>query len=502
MSTNWPTTYTEFEIDNLNSGKQFSSGDGLRYEDVNIIVRNLLYLRGHAANQLDFRYDEDSGTLYYTLYDKLGNAVHMGSVVIPKGAVELVQNLSGNEEDKAPSVKAVNDGLNGKVDIRTNRGKWVYTTEEGVQAIRKIGTAPVSWNIPWFDENKNLKSSTPVADNDATPKKWVEDYTKAEDAKIKRELDVMRDFVYGSFVETDTQGFYNNPVYIPDDQHLLPFASLDMISTGFKPKPGAYKDIVEDLAYDYNTADATVTNISTNTIKISTANYLNNPIGIEARLTESILSGSRFMWRVSVVGGSYVTQDGSTLNAADVMTMQAVNKWLITNAEWEQPAVQFAIGVMNGPVKYNDLELKFEVMVEDYGAFDLVPIFAVEVGGETVYTIPQEIRNITYPVAGAPGNVESNVYGLAINEGIHNYLDFDAKQYVINCIYSVDEDGEMHVIGHEDVIDVSAYLTDDDGLINISGGASIYFVGEDGNSVGGVSPCQVTFLKDKGASIT
>lgn len=453
--------------------------------------------------------------------DGIGNTVPKALAANPSAGGVVLYNDGGIvktnapvEDNDAANKKFVEDGLAGKVDVPSKiSGEsilgFVKLDPDTGKALTKVFTQNATGTgahlarfsrttdaILW--ENKEPKLTIGGADPIYPIQYATKGYTD-------RKCQDLWDFVYGSFVETDTKGFYNNPVYIPYDQHLLPFASLDMISTGFRPKSGAYKDIVEDLAYDYNTADATVTNISTNTIKISTADYLNNPIGIEARLTESLLEGTRFMWRVSVVGGSYETSDESTLNAADGMTMQAVNKWLITNAGWEQPAIQFAIGVMNGSVKYNDLELKFEVMVEDYDAVDLVPIFAVEVGGETVYTIPQEIRDITYPVIGAGGDdAESNVYGLAINEGIYNYLDFDAKQYVINCAYSVDEDREMHIVGLESqvVIDVSAYLTDDDGLINISGGSDIFFVDEDGNSVGGVSPCQVTFLKDKGASIT
>jgi hypothetical protein len=319
-------------------------------------------------------------------------------------------------------------------------------------------------------------------------------YTDREDQKLW-------DFICGSFVETETLGTYSNPVYIPDDLHLLPFVSLDVISTGLKPKPDAYKDIVEDLAPE-SQLDVTFAKISTNKIKISTADYLNNNISVKAHLTESLSSGAKFKWRVSVVGGSYATQDGSTLNAADGMSLQTVNTWLVTNAGWEQNTILFAIGVSNGPVKYNDLELKFEVMAADFSAVDFVPIFAVEVAGETVYTIPQEIRDITHPVLGAPGSVNDNVYGLAINNDVYNYLDLNAKQYVIKCVHSIDEDNEWHVVELESqvVIDVSAYLTDDDGFIKVSSGGYIYFVDEDGNSVGDVSPGQVTLLKDKGAS--
>jgi hypothetical protein len=504
--------------------------------------------------------------------DVLGGLVTSGA---------LAQALDGNEEDKAPSVKAVNEGLDGKLDkVESSRGgSYAYTVAANGQQMMQITNSPNRYVIPMTDKNGNLKTNTPKDELDAANRKYVDDglatrlpllkdkwpdllgnillysqdakgelsysvvsqrnydyyvpwfrkpkdcgatdaggtiavtipvnpynaapkkYVDEGDAKVKRDLDAMRDFIYGSFVETDTQGFYNNPVHIHSYPNLLPFASLDMISTGFKPKQDAYKDIVEDLAFD-GQPDVTLTKISTNKIKISTADYLDNSISVEAHLTESLSSGAKFKWRVSVVGGSYATQDGSTLNAADGMSLQAVNTWLVTNAGWEQNTILFAIGVSNGPVKYNDLELKFEVMAVDFSAVDFVPIFAVEVGGETVYTIPQEIRDITYRVLGVAGDAKSNVYGLAISENVYNYLDLDAKQYVINCVYSVDEDGEMHVVEHQDVIDVSAYLTDDDGFINISGGSEIYFVGEDGNSVGGVSPCQVTFLKDKGASIT
>ena len=75
----------------------------------------------------------------------------------------------------ATNKKYVDTGLAGKLDAVTKSGKWVYTTEDGVQVTRRVGTNPTSWCIPWFDENGNLKSSTPVADIDAANKKYVDD---------------------------------------------------------------------------------------------------------------------------------------------------------------------------------------------------------------------------------------------------------------------------------------------------------------------------------------
>lgn len=75
----------------------------------------------------------------------------------------------------AANKQYVDDGLVGKVDAVTKSGKWVYTSEEGVQVTRKITSTPTAWCVPWFDGQGRLNTNEPVEDSNAANKKYVDD---------------------------------------------------------------------------------------------------------------------------------------------------------------------------------------------------------------------------------------------------------------------------------------------------------------------------------------
>ncbi len=120
-----------------------------------------------------------------------------------------------------------------------------------------------------------------------------------------------------------------------------------------------------------------------------------------------------------------------------------------------------------------------------------VPVTSVQINGETVYTIPEELRTLTVGLFDM-----ERAYGVALSDTVYNYLDLETKTYVVHCYKGYDGVVEPK----EDLIDVSAYLTDEDGEITVAAGDKILFVGEDGNSVGSTVPSTITYIVKKGAS--
>lgn len=118
----------------------------------------------------------EDGNLVFTLQNGQEVSVPIGDVLgglITSGA--LAQSLSGNESDKAPSVKAVNGGLAGKVDAITDTWSTYTTDGNGNTVAKKLASKPADGGIALYNTGGVLKTNAPVADNDASNKKYVDD---------------------------------------------------------------------------------------------------------------------------------------------------------------------------------------------------------------------------------------------------------------------------------------------------------------------------------------
>lgn len=505
----------------------------------------------------------EEGNLVFTLQNGQEVSVPIGDVlggIVTSGA--LAQSLSGNEEDKAPSVKAVNGGLDGKVDIRTDRGKWVYTTEEGVQTIRKIGTAPVSWNIPWFDENKNLKSSTPVADNDAVPKGWAEEKlagkldTKTRDGMwvytteygtqdvrrlvtspsewnvplyatngvlytndptlatssekekacanvgyvdnkvdpIKEDVELLKDLSPGVLYDIVTVESMVNPVTVPSN--ALPAATIDKIGTGIKTEV-----INEALT---NTNPSEVMGALSATCIAEGVYRLNGTFEYEPlRATFTLLTpidtseGETIYVSAELLSGSIVDRNGNpssvTIGIQSLREYWSVGEQRTIVGEGS-PISEFTITFNYESVSFIDAIIAIHIgkHKQTYG----VPVASVKKGTETVYTVPKQIR--TLKAHAIEGYTPVDVYGLALSDTVYNYLDLVNKQYVIKCAMGKDEHNGHAVVPYEKIIDVSAYLTDEDGEITVSAGDRISFCDNDGILVPYDVPNAITYYTKKG----
>lgn len=100
----------------------------------------------------------------------------------------------------------VNNKLD-KVTTSSNHSQAYAKTPGGGQVMWNMNNTPGEDTIPLFDSNKNLKTSTPVADNDTTPKVYVDEKvnnvnTNVED--LTQELNELKEQINGYlFDETE-----------------------------------------------------------------------------------------------------------------------------------------------------------------------------------------------------------------------------------------------------------------------------------------------------------
>ena len=111
------------------------------------------------------------------------------------GSIELAESLSGNDTDKAPSVKAVNEGLAGKVDATSTLMLLYGTDIDGNQTQIPYGNNVQSARIVQRLHSGNINVPLePSADAHATSKKYVDG-----------EIDKVREEVGGTGIEMVVQ---------------------------------------------------------------------------------------------------------------------------------------------------------------------------------------------------------------------------------------------------------------------------------------------------------
>lgn len=92
-------------------------------------------------------------------------------------SIELAPTLEGNDTDKAPSVKAVNDGLAGKVAHSTYGNVALYgLSASGTDIIYNISqNNPIANRIAQYTTDRTIRTQTPQNDLDAANKRYVDD---------------------------------------------------------------------------------------------------------------------------------------------------------------------------------------------------------------------------------------------------------------------------------------------------------------------------------------
>ena len=97
------------------------------------------------------------------------------------GSVELAPDLSGNDTDKAPSVAAVNEGLEGKLDKKTTptTGTFAYAFNKNGSIAQEITFTAKEWTIAQYRTGGRLRVADPNLETDAANKKYVDEAIEA-----------------------------------------------------------------------------------------------------------------------------------------------------------------------------------------------------------------------------------------------------------------------------------------------------------------------------------
>lgn len=408
-------------------------------------------------------------------------------------AVDIAQSLSGNEEYKAPSVAAVNDGLAGRVpNLTQTSGMWAYTSEPGDAGYRNTGrrlvTNPASYTIPLYRTNGALGTNTPTADDDAANKKYVDESL----VDIQEDIDSLQSAMLGTVYDFETVESTSNPVTVPSGA-LAP-ASIDKIGCGLIADENRiineaiirenslpnYVEVEDANACTFKIADGKYSSFDGNILCTPNGGY----IGVE----------ETYYFKAEVVSGSFTPSNADTkfciVDGGNLITVGDPATKLSTGWSYGDVIPLSLMIQGSGSITCTDLILR--VIWGRGVAKTGVPVTSVRHNGATVYTVPEEIQDLTvYTSVGSVMFVP--VYGLAMSDTIYNYLDLANKEFVVKCI---EIDGTLSE--HIETIDVSAYVTDEDGEITVAKGDSILFVCEDGNTESTPVPNTITYLVKKG----
>ena len=130
---------------------------------------------------------------------------------ISEGATKVIvdselSSTSTNPVQNKVITSVVNNKLD-RVETSTPLSQIYAKKTNGKQEMRNISTSPATDVIPVYDSNKNIKTSAPVADNDTTPKVYVDEKvnnvnTNVED--LTQELNELKEQLNGYlFDETE-----------------------------------------------------------------------------------------------------------------------------------------------------------------------------------------------------------------------------------------------------------------------------------------------------------
>lgn len=298
----------------------------------------------------------------------------------------------------------------------------------------------------------------------------------------------------GGAIEYASIDSTTNPVTVP--ANALSEATLDKIGTGIK---------TEVINEAFTKADPSeVTGVLSATCIRNGVYRLNGTVGDEpARATFTLTTpidtseGETIYVSAELLSGSIVDRNGNP-SSVRIGIYSPEADWLVgeqsTVVGRGSPISEFTINFQYEPVSFIDAIIAIHIgkQKQTYG----VPVASVKKGAETIYTVPEAIRSLAYTDRPDP-NDALPVYGLAMSDTVYNYLDLEKKQYVVKCQQNF-VTGEL--METNAAIDVSEYLTDEDGEITVAAGDEILFADTDGNSAGSTVPSTITYIVKKGAS--
>ena len=263
---------------------------------------------------------------------------------ISEGANKVIvdSELSSTSENPVQN-KVITSVVNNKLDKVTTSTTLtqVYAKKtNGKQEMRNISTSPATDVIPVYDSNKNIKTSTPVADNDTTPKVYVDEKvnnvnTNVED--LTQELNELKEQINGylfdetevTLNEVDTAAIpktvqVGSSTYNVADNsragvveiqgksnvaHVCNMIEVDGKSVKFNQlvDKTKFKDTVatQGITFTIDKTKGTITVNGTNTE--STSLYFNPLTGSNSVSSINVISGHKYLLKGSPSGASTTT---------------------------------------------------------------------------------------------------------------------------------------------------------------------------------------------------
>ena len=396
---------------------------------------------------------------------------------------------------EAANKKYVDDGFVPKPSSDSNTYRMLtYRGDNGTTSVAIFQKNPVANGIPQWGSNKTLKAAGPVENDDCV---------------TLGHLDEQLTFIAGGKYVTKTlssDGSQAMPIFSLG-QKASRYAFINMIGGGYWNKEDGepYEVLyLQEGEYSWG-AVGTVhygTYIATsNTVTLSGNLEVNSKI--EIPLNVPIITGSfpsdksaTFTFRIE---SGTIDETGDDWSTTPILYLRREDGSYIKNANItlypvvEDSQMDFTleippdignithIVIEGGSYQAYFGDLKFRVSVMQPQILHLpmavtkIAIYDYELSTKLrEYAIPDEIVNM-------------QDYGIGIDSITYNYIDFDRKVYVHKC------DGMGNLETFE--IDISAYLTDFDGFVDLDGGeiANISFeIGD--NGIGAVPlPYKVTY---------
>lgn len=322
-------------------------------------------------------------------------------------------------------------------------------------------------------------------------------YVEGKVDPIKEDVELLKDLSAGVLYDIETVESTDNPVTVPSN--ALPAATIDKIGCGLiadenriineavirgSSLPSYVEEVVDANTCTFKVADGTYIGFDEEILCTPNGGYINDQ--------------DTYYFKAEVVSGSFTPSDSNTefcvVDQGNLITVGDPATKLSTSWSYGDviPLSLFIQG--SGSITCTDLVLRvtWGRKLESTG----VPVTAVMLNSATVYTVPEQIRALKVRVDEGAGF--QNAYGLALSETLYNYLDLENKQYVINCAVGSHPHGGLWTVEHHEIIDVSAYLTDEDGEITVSAGDRISFCDNDGILVPYDVPNAITYYIKKG----
>lgn len=420
----------------------------------------------------------------------------------PEGTIGV--NMPEHPYQAAPK-KYVDDGLAQKINLPPTLSAWGilgtgdYNKDTGEYVARMYTRNQVGGSNAhvatfgkasdaslWTSAVQEASSFTLGGADPIYPIQYVNLRTmEREIAPISDDVDYLKRTAYGTLYDLYTAESTDNPVTVPSN--ALTAATIDKIGTGISQ---GIKNLIHGVSEGWGNGQIDV--IGSNTIRL---NGICSSTGIEASLSASLKEGQPYYFRVSIVSGNYVKSDGTSyLYVSDVGVRGFTGEVISSTCYGETSKVSFVIGADEATLTCEDLVLRLELGTQL--DTECTPVVSVQKNGETIYTVPEAIRTLTDRAN--EGIDPQPVYGLALSDTVYNYLDLEAKQFVINCAEGIDDNFSRAIMECHKTIDVSGYLADDDGEIAVSAGDEILFVSSDGTSAGNTVPSTITYCIRKG----